>query len=138
MSHLTEQTKVLDAFLEAEAVPKENVEKEEREIEPIGYEPRKEPVAKERIGDTSVNRKQPDLSVKGPTIPEHLRKILQEQAAAEEILDKEEVAKDDGGDDRDLSGGGVENPEGGKKKRRRGDRGAGRKRKVSDENPRNS
>jgi len=127
---VSEQTKVLNAFLESESSQEKVLKKnEEEEIQPIGYEERKEPVAQPRIGDTSGNAKVEEiipkgpLIPKGPQIPDSLRKVLEEQSAIAEMGkegDTDDVNDDDGGGEK-------------KKKGKRGDRGATRKRKNSEE-----
>ena len=101
-------TKIVEAFLsETEEVrprrSRPGDENDDHDLAPIGYEPREEPKAKGRIGDTSAN------VVAQPKIP----LISMENGPAE--LDADE--------------GQAPPPE----KRKRGDRGARRKRKVEDE-----
>jgi len=74
----SEETKVLEAFLEKEEGSRRRPG-EERELAPIGYEEAKpakhEVVRKERMGAGEVN----SLVVKGPQIPEHIKNAVTEE-----------------------------------------------------------
>jgi len=96
----SEETKVLEAFLEKEEGSRRRPG-DERELAPIGYEEAKpakhELVRKERMGAGEVN----SLVVKGPQIPEHIKnavmeekgKGVDEKSEAVENEEEEEVVK---------------------------------------------
>jgi len=134
----SEKTKVLEAFLEKD---EENSNKlrlglNDEDIQPIGYELRKEdPAPKERIGDTSVNK---ILKRIGPEIPEHVRQTL----STESDVDKEnssvtkavgtlDVLKNISSDDQTNKDKDAEDCD--EKQKKRGDRGWKRKVKTAED-----
>eukprot|EP00090_Calanus_glacialis_P045206 TRINITY_DN8245_c0_g1_i1.p1 TRINITY_DN8245_c0_g1~~TRINITY_DN8245_c0_g1_i1.p1 ORF type:complete len:740 (-),score=270.81 TRINITY_DN8245_c0_g1_i1:59-2278(-) len=133
----SEKTKVLEAFLEKdeEVTKKMKLCEDGEDIKPIGYELKKaEPVPKERIGDTSVNKMQKKI---GPEIPEHIRDTL---STVEEGDKENSEGKVVGTLDvlKDISAVGQENmdtEEDSEEKRKRGDRGSKRKVKKVEEEP---
>ena len=80
----SEEKKVLEAFLEEEESKK--VAEREQELQPIGYEvvkPRKhEPQKKERMGAGEMA----SVVIKGPEVPEHVKKALEKARMEEESL----------------------------------------------------
>eukprot|EP00092_Neocalanus_flemingeri_P004745 GFUD01005110.1.p1 GENE.GFUD01005110.1~~GFUD01005110.1.p1 ORF type:complete len:740 (-),score=266.57 GFUD01005110.1:100-2319(-) len=136
----SEKTKVLEAFLEKdeEVTKKMKLCEDGEDIKPIGYESKKpEPIPKERIGDTSVNKVQKKI---GPEIPEHIRDTL----SKDEDVDKENSVNESivvGTLDviKDISDVGQVDPEAEEdsedKYKKRGDRGSKRKVKKLEEEP---
>lgn len=133
----SEKSKVLEAFLEKdeEVSKKMKLCEDGEDLKPIGYDLKKaEPVAKERIGDTSVNKVQKKI---GPEIPEHIRNTV---ASVEEGDKENSDSKVETLDVlKDISSQGQENmdteEDSEEKQRKRGDRGNKRKIKKVEEEP---
>jgi len=137
----SEKTKVLEAFLEKdeEVTKKMKMCEDGEDIKPIGYDMKKpEPIPKERIGDTSVNKVQKKI---GPEIPEHIRNT---------VSNDEEGDKENGDNDskivgtldvlKEISDAGQVNldveEDSEEKQKKRGDRGSKRKvKKMEEEEP---
>jgi len=134
----SEKSKVLEAFLEKdeEVTKKMKLCDDGEDLKPIGYDvQKKEPVPKERIGDTSVNKVYKKI---GPEIPEHIRNEL---SKVEEDDKENGENKVSGTLDvlKDISALGQDNMEidedGEEKQKKRGDRGSKRKVKKVEEEP---
>jgi len=132
----SEKSKVLEAFLEKDEEVSKKMKfcEDGEDLKPIGYDVhKKEPVPKDRIGDTSVNKVQKKI---GPDIPEHIKNALIEED------DKENGQSKVGGTLeklKDISPHGQDNMEtdedGEEKQKKRGDRGSKRKVKKVDDDP---
>jgi len=141
----SEEKKVLEAFLEEEESKK--VAERERELQPIGYEvvkPRKhEPQKKERMGAGEMA----SVVIKGPEVPEHVKKALEKARMEEESLKPLEKHTETSektvlGTLDVLNAQKIEavqgdyledNDEDSERKRKRGDRGSKRAKKKKDE-----
>jgi len=96
----TTDTKVVDAFLDADDLEGDTKSKRSRldssdnsgvEIKPIEYEAKPEPKPKERIGDTSVNALDKLLGTCGPQMPDHMRAVMKEKLKGVDLSDNENI-----------------------------------------------
>jgi len=134
----SEKSKVLEAFLEKdeEVTKKMKLCDDGEDLKPIGYDvQKKEPVPKDRIGDTSVNIVHKKI---GPEIPEHIRTELSKveeddkENGENKVIGTLDVLKDNSALGQDN----METDEDGEdKQKKRGDRGSKRRIKKVEEEP---
>jgi len=129
----SEKTKVLEAFLEKEEEVSKKMKlcEDGEDLKPIGYEQKKpEPIPKNRIGDTSVNKVAKKM---GPEIPEHIRDTLAKSVEEGDKDSENKVVEGTLDVLKEISDGNME-AEDDEKHRKRGDRGSKRKvKKVEEE-----
>ena len=130
----SEKTKVLEAFLEKDEEESKRMRlcDDGEDLKPIGYDLKKsDPVPKERIGDTSVNKVQNKI---GPEIPDHLKAALSASEGNKENNDHKVMGTLDILNSANLpENGNLENElDTDEINRKRGDRGSKRKTKKSE------